>query len=96
MAAGLKKRAGESATLALVLLKLDRVMALLEAQAAEQARAIPARPMSLAEVGKIVGRDVKTVRRWIAGRKLRAKREGHTWLVTPANLQRFIEPEGSR
>lgn len=60
-----------------------------------EARAIPDRPMSPREVATIVGKSEKTVRRWIAKRRLAAKTEGHVTLVRPVDLQRFLEGKKS-
>lgn len=71
--------------------EVAEIKALLTKLAAQQARVIPDRPMSPAEVATIVGKSEKTVRRWIERGRLKAKTEGHTTLVRPVDLQRFLE-----
>ncbi|MEQ1861445.1 MAG: helix-turn-helix domain-containing protein [Chthoniobacteraceae bacterium] len=76
-----------------IVAELAAVRTLLEAR---EARTIPDRPMSPAEVAKITGRSEKTVRRWIGRGKLRAKHEGRTMLVRPVDLQRFLDGGSGR
>lgn len=73
--------------------KLDRIEKMLSAR---EERAIPERPMSPAEVAKIVGKSQRTVLRWLDSGKLRSKHEGKVRLVRPVDLQRFLEPKGER
>jgi excisionase family DNA binding protein len=61
-----------------------------------EGRTIPDRPMSPAEVARIVGKSTKTILRRITSGKLRAKRDGDSWLVRPVDLQRYLEPEAAR
>lgn len=65
-----------------------RLLTLIESR---ESRVIPDHPMSVAEVAKIVGKNEKTVRRWIERRKLVAKTEGRTTMIRPVDLQRFLE-----
>ena len=78
--------------LAPVIERLDRIEKLL---ADREARTIPDRPMSPAEVAKIVGKSTRTVIRWLDRGKLRAMHEGGIRLIRPVDLQRFLEPKGA-
>jgi hypothetical protein len=80
-------------TLETILRKLEGIEALLQKQAAEAARVIPERPMSVGEVAAIVGKSRRVVERWIARGLLRARRiTGHSTFITPANLRAFLDP----
>lgn len=77
---------------AAVLARLETIEALLARRAEAEARAIPSHPMSLADVARICAKDERTVRRWIEKGDLKAKKIGREYLITPANLNRFLEP----
>lgn len=73
---------------------LEDVMAELRAIRAELAaakRSMPAAPMSPREFAQVIGKSKKTVERWIASGKLRAKRTGKVTLIRPVDAERFLE-----
>jgi len=44
---------------------------------------------SVKELAELLGKDPKTIRRWIHARKLRAMKLGRDWMISRGDLKRF-------
>lgn len=80
-------------TAQLILRELRELRALVTGPAV---RGLPEHPLTPEEFAAVCGRSAKTVRRWIAAGKLRARQDCRPWLITPVNARRFLEMGGHR
>lgn len=46
---------------------------------------------SVKEVAEFLGKDPKTIRRWIKAGELRAMKLGRDWLISREDLKRFLK-----